>query len=218
MNTRSGETTMPYIIFVCVILLTLFAWTAYGKGQEGGETPATQAEKATPVVTVDIMKSMSRADIAARLSALEREKAPVPKMGAMCYKMAVMPARIEYVCPICGEKTLYAEGQDVEVARTVEVTRRSFEKVNRLGKLAMNLDERNLCKKCRPDAKTRDLVLTIRYSDGSSNTVSAVSDGDFALLEAFLKGQDFMKTFNDGELPLKYDLPRLQKLLGVKPE
>jgi hypothetical protein len=102
------------------------------------------------------------------------------------------------------------------VAMQVEEIRRGFAKVNRLKKLAMDLDERNLCKKCRPDAKTRDLALTIRYSDGSSNTVAAVSASDFDFLEAFLKGRLVLKTFNEGEEPLKSHLPRLRELLDVK--
>jgi hypothetical protein len=208
---------MPIMLIACVLLLAVFAWTAYGKGEGGGNPlPAARTEMAAPALTVDTMKTMSRAEMAARLTALERKKAPEPKMGAMCYDMAVNPARIEYVCPVCGEKTLYAEGPDWMVGVTVEETRRGFEKVRRLNKLAMTLDERNLCKKCRPDAKTRDLALTIRYSDGSSNTVTAVSANDFDLLEAFLKGRLVLKTFNEGVEPLKSHLPRLRELLDVK--
>jgi hypothetical protein len=207
---------MPSFLIACVLVLGIACWVSFARGAEKGSTAESRDSVVAPPVTATAVQSMSRQELEKELLALERKKAPEPKMGAMCYDMAVNPARIEYVCPVCGEKTLYAEGPDWMVGVTVEETRRGFAKVNRLKKLAMNLDERNLCKKCRPNAKTRDLALTIRDADGSSNTVAAVSAADFDLLEAFLKGQSVLKTFNEGEEPLKSHLPRLRELLDVK--
>src|SRR3989339_1176665 len=38
-------------------------------------------------------------------------------VGAMCYKVSVSPHRIEYICPVCREMTLYPAQYNMDIDR-----------------------------------------------------------------------------------------------------
>lgn len=55
---------------------------------------------------------MQRDEMRKRLEELAKSAPPKDlSSGAMCYEMATPPERAEYVCPACGDKTLYATGR-----------------------------------------------------------------------------------------------------------
>lgn len=203
---------MATILTVALVLIALLIVSA-GSGcrrQSGGA--------GAQGVTSTTIRSMSRADIEQMLRNLASRKAPQPTMGAMCYEMAAPPARAEYVCPVCGQKTLYTK----ELARTVEwevdSCRRELALITTRTPLRLTLDESSFCKHCSPNAKARALALVVTYGDGTSHRTSPVSLEDLSILAGFLGGDDSYKTSNDGTSPLVLYLPRLRELLGTQAE
>jgi len=55
-------------------------------------------------------ENLTREQLDKLLNALAEKPAPEAKRMpmAMCYRMAAPPERVEYVCPQCGEKTIYS--------------------------------------------------------------------------------------------------------------
>jgi predicted RNA-binding Zn-ribbon protein involved in translation (DUF1610 family) len=159
---------------------------------------------------------MFQTDIEKMLKRIETKKAPEAKMGAMCYSMAAPPDRAEYVCPTCGEKTLYSSDQARFVAWDLQSCRREFASIRKSTELLLSLDESSYCKHCDPDAKKPQLKLSVTYEGGKVHTVSPVTEYDLRLLRDFLKGRLSYETFNEGSRPLQESTSRLRALLGVE--
>lgn len=158
---------------------------------------------------------MSRAEMELKLARLEAAEAPEPKMGAMCYAVSIRPLETTYVCPHCGEKTLYAQDEARFISWELAACRREFYQLKGVAQLKLKLDESSFCKHCRPKAKEHRLVLTVAYADGTAHTTAPVSHWDLQILRYFLEGRVEYRTFNDGTSPVKAALPRLRELLGV---
>jgi hypothetical protein len=162
---------------------------------------------------------VDRARIDALLSELATKPAPANlEVGACCYSPVSPPSRVEYICPVCGAKTLHAESDLIwMVDRTLEDVRMGTAKLRELG-LSATLDETFLCSVCaRKDAPAR-LFLKVTL-DGRTVRTAVKVDTDIALLEAFLKGESVWKDEFEGEYSVKDMLPRIRRLLGVpKPE
>ena len=171
-------------------------------------------------------KRIPRAEIAERLRRLAKSTTPdIRQIVAMCYDMAAPPMRAEYVCPVCGAKTIYAaaESEDVfeyfpgnesinKVRWTIESCRRN---VPLIKGLAVELDETQFCKNCSPDIETPKLGLVITYEDGSVHKVWGIESKDVELIKAFMAGEKTVGAPLD-EKPLKDYTNRLEELLGVK--
>jgi hypothetical protein len=174
--------------------------------EPGGGTAATVTGKLT------------RAEIEARLRKLA--ESPPPKkleMGAMCYKMAAPPERVEYVCPACGHRTLYVESESVPwpvmqaVRGGIEACRRQ---VVDLGGIRFTLDEHAFCRKCAPGVKEPALVLVFRLEgEPADRRFSGVTPDDLKLLREFLTGKDRHQGDNDAETPLRDHVDRLREIL-----
>ena len=156
---------------------------------------------------------MSKGEVKRLLATIERAQAPEPKMGAMCYRMALPPDRMEYVCPTCGEKTLYEKEVSWTWMHQLDACRRLFKELPKHD--TMTLDESSFCRKCQPGTNKPSLRLLIRFDDGTTNVVSPVWSEDLGLLRDFLGGKLAVKGAQDFETPLKSHLPRLRQLLGV---
>lgn len=159
-------------------------------------------------------------EIRARLTALARTPAPQKLApGACCYAPADEPSRMDYVCPVCGERTVYGSSPANRNRRAqwfleaeLQACRRL---VGQLGNLAATLDERAFCRHCRPDVDNPELILTIRYLDHDEHRVRHVTADDLQLLVEFTQGKTKHVGSQDSESPLKDHLPRLRKLLGL---
>ena len=159
------------------------------------------------------IRLMSREQIQERLKELESRKAPQPKMGACCYSMSTPPKYAEYICPACGEKTLYTDDHAEFVVAGLESCRREFVTLKKVSEFTTSLDESTYCGKCSPDASTFQLSLTLTYKDGTSVKTAPVADDDLRLLNGFFQGKSSYKTSTDGSRPLKKELARLTELL-----
>ncbi|MCX7049652.1 MAG: hypothetical protein NTX50_29720 [Candidatus Sumerlaeota bacterium] len=198
------------IILVAVLALLLFAGGAYSQTKSREIQSVT-----TSTITVGQVSSLSKQKIEDMLGNLEKKEAPAPKMGAMCYTPSPPLQRAEYICPVCGEKTIYAADKARLVAKELKGCRLDADVIKKASKGAITLDESSLCKKCSPSATTHDLTLKVTYADGAKRTVTPVDFRDLRLVRDFLNGKSSFTTSNDGELPLKSQSSRLRQLLGL---
>jgi hypothetical protein len=203
---------MPWMIGLAVLL--------------GGLLLAVQAVRAQgwtgdPGITVERVTRASNAEIEMMLGQIEARPAPEQKMGAMCYDMCMPPPVTEYVCPSCGEKTLYpvAESQWSTPLNHLENLRRlQAEAQVEAGKrgASVELDEQAYCRNCRPMAvDVPAAVLVVRLPDGRQTRTEVFADDDLRLLRDFFAGKDVKVGPQDDETPLKRSLPRLRNLMGL---
>jgi hypothetical protein len=177
-----------------------------------------------PVVTMAGMKSLDRAAIKAMLKKLVDSPPPKDlKSGAMCYKPMQLPIRADYVCPKCGERTLYDATKLKNVAGMPHVVeweipscRREFQLLRKVAGDAIAFDESQFCKKCAPKVTNPKLILRITFTGEPTRTIDNLTADDLRILRDFLTGRFSTTNTADWELPLKESLPRLQELLGVK--
>ncbi len=213
---------MWYVLAVIVVFIVTLSLAgsrdapAAGKDSGGGTA-----------ITKTVDRGAARVDIARKLAKLAASKPPTKlSPGAMCYEVMAPPDRAEYVCPDCGEKTLYAtKGQDAtpDAAAAIAAMQWQLEGCRRLARqirgLDLTLDESAFCRKCTPAGKNPRLSLVVRYADTAKpHRADGISANDLVLIKEFLAGKDKHKSEADWESPLKKHLPRLQFLLGFEPE
>jgi predicted RNA-binding Zn-ribbon protein involved in translation (DUF1610 family) len=200
---------------VLALILTLVCFLLLTGCKEAAEDIRQQGQ--SEAVTTSTIKKLSRVDIQKKLQKLG--DAPVPKdlkAGATCYKPAAPPQHAQYICPTCGEKTLYTNA----LARTVEWdigdARRHLTRLQGLAASSISLDESPFCKHCSPDVTDPKLMLRIVYDTGQPHTAVGVTPADLQLLEEFLSNKIIHDSGQLGETPLRDRIPRIQELLGVR--
>jgi len=202
------------LLFVAMGLTSL---TSVG----GQNSPAADGVSAQSAPTNAVPAHVKAPDIQALLKNLEQ--APVPQaraMGAMCYKPALPPERVEYVCPTCGNKTLHATRKEGKMfdrsapALAIQACRSLVAQLKQRG-LDIKLDESSLCDACKKDG-VEALAIEVVYQ-GKKTRCSLKGADDLRKLQAFLDGQLVWKGGRDAEHPLKPELPRIRELLGVIP-
>jgi hypothetical protein len=187
------------------------------------------ASSAPPAATsTEKIKSLDRATIRGLLKKLaDTPVAKGKRVNAMCYSVSLAPTRADYVCPKCGERTLYdsdkltPDGRTQKdsaefMQRTLPACRLLFKDLQKVAGEAITLDESQFCKKCSPKATEPTLVLHIAYKDEKARDVENVQPHDLLILREFLAGELLTEEFGKKTMPLKEYLPRLQELLGVK--
>jgi hypothetical protein len=242
---------MEILLAVIAAILLVLCLASCGSGKSGGPpapasggaptsgenpAPATPPSPGGPSETAlpGEKAAPTQAEMLAReeLLRLLRELAasPAPQdlaEGAMCYKVAGPPERVEYVCPRCGERTLYARSDSAGagdrkgdwdmmecVARDIPACRRRVVQIRGIG---VELDESAFCKKCRPDEKDPVLELVVKFAGQEQpHRVRGVSEGDLALLEEFLTGNPKHPVGAGREEALKKFGSRIRELLGLK--
>lgn len=186
-----------------------------GTGDPG---PGVAAEPGGGKAAAPVTGPLTRVGIEARLRKLA--ESPPPKkleMGAMCYKMAAPPERVEYVCPACGHRTLYVESEGLPWA-VMQAVRGGIEACRRqagdIGGLRFTLDEHEFCRKCAPGVKEPALVLVFRLQNETEDRrFRNVTPEDLRLLREFLTGKDRHQGDNDVETPLRDHVQRLREIL-----
>ena len=195
--------------------------------------PTTVTRPAAPPPKVQPAESTSatRAKLAAQLQTLAESEPPSElAMGAMCYDMEGPPQRSEYVCPACGERTLYAlakqedEGHwspaSWQLIRTVTTELPACRRqIKEIDGLAVRLDESQFYRQCSPNAETPTLGLVINYDgEPTPHRMSGITSNDLKLIAEFLAGKAKHTGPQDGETPLKNHTERLGELLGIDVE
>ncbi|MDQ7826005.1 MAG: hypothetical protein RDV48_24595 [Candidatus Eremiobacteraeota bacterium] len=210
------------IALCTLLLLGLLAFsgcsTLTGRGALPSQKPPVATEAPSPAgsprhTPAEAGPSMSRAEIEKRLKKLAEDPAPTNlAQGAMCYAAGPRPGKVEseYVCPVCGHRTLYSN--NFSVGDIPSCRRLSGE----LGSLPVKLDESEFCKACRPQVKEPRLGIIIQYPGEEPVRVWTVYEDDFLLLQQFSEGKDRYKDGGDWEQSLKDKVPRLKYLLDIK--
>jgi len=211
-----------------VLLLACLLLSGVGcSRQSPSNLPATAAAGPAVATSAEGMKSLDRAAIRALLKRLA--DLPVPKedfLSAMCYEMALPPRRADYVCPKCGERTLYddsklsneewiGKGLAQVVDREIPSCRRACLELRKVAGDAVVFDESQFCRKCSPKVTAPKLVLHVSYKGEKARDVADVTHGDLEALHDLLTGQLLTKDDKGFACPLKNCLPRLCVLLGV---
>ncbi|MFH0896112.1 MAG: hypothetical protein V2A54_16895 [Bacteroidota bacterium] len=137
--------------------------------------------------------------------------------GAMCYKTAGPPRTIDYICPVCGHKTVYADDKTHFLYRDLDRCRL---RVKNIKGISATLDESQFCHKCSKEVvKDPALCLNIKIRDVSeTHKTCGISDTDIDLLVEFLQGNTVHLSSTDSEIPLQNSISRIEELLGISPE
>ncbi|MGD0094416.1 MAG: hypothetical protein ABSE73_31295, partial [Planctomycetota bacterium] len=161
---------MPYLIIAGLALFLLVTYAGCGKPK----TPNT-ASPPEPKPAPAVERVAAPAKVAPKPSdpeaLTETPKKKVPR-NACCYKMSAPPTTFDYLCPRCGERTLYAlppNASEKERAAVVDATfvlnvqlegcRRALAAIR---DLPVELDESQFCRKCSPAVEKPELVLVVR--------------------------------------------------------
>lgn len=211
---------MGYIISGLIVFLLFFFLAFSGcRGLSKFDIPKSNSPVSViqPAATPSLITSnLTREEIAQRLKKLAVSK-PSNQIEciATCYKMASNPVRSEYVCPKCGEKTLYNSYAGI-VLRDIPECRRLVKEIKIKG-LNIELDDSEFCKKCNSGIKNPQLSLIVKYSgEKAVHRVKGVAKNDLKLIWEFVEGRDKHFDEKNNQTSLKNHIPRLQELLGVK--
>lgn len=199
---------MPVNPLLLILLLVLALSAA-------GAAGARELSKRSRIVTAGSMKSMSVREVTHLLQAVAREPEPEYVMGAMCYAVMPIPEIAEYVCPVCGEKTVYGTGETPYILWQMDSARSLVAEMQATGTLDVTLDETSFCSFCSPDSMIPGLRLVVTYEDGTTVT-PVVNVEDLRMLAGLLSGHLYYETSNDSQSPLRPNLERLGNLLGIE--
>ncbi len=161
---------------------------------------------------------LSTEEINALLNRLESQEPPDPTMGAMCYSPMAIPDSAEYICPVCGEKTIYTGYETQFIEWTLPGMRRMAESIDSLTEFHVGLDETQFCGFCS-DSTYQDpqVILRVTLPD-SIEIVNPVTSTDLRMLDSFLSGRLYYLTGNDAQVPMQEYADRLRELLGIQEE
>ena len=172
----------------------------------------------------DTVKAMfSKKQIDDKLKRLA-ETPPPSKLsyGAECYEKVYREYSVyEYVCPNCGEKTVYKDSKNHKNRAIIEILdnnlgacRNEIEKVKGIN---IKLDEKEFCEHCSPNTKNPKMYLLVNIA-GQNDTahISDFSYLDIRMIHEFLEDELIHQDDQDFESPLKDNIERIKELLGMK--
>jgi DNA-directed RNA polymerase subunit RPC12/RpoP len=216
---------MWYIIIIGFLIIGIFFGTRLScQNPKPGSENDNSISINSPLSQNDTIKAMfSKEQIDKKLKYLA-ETPPPQKLsfGAMCYKPAFESHIVnEYVCPVCGEKTVYKKGKDTEkswfgegLEKEINNCRREIENVKGIH---IKLDESLLCKHCSPKIENPELCLLVNISGQSDTTrICNISYKDIQIIGEFLNDRLVHSGSREQETPLVNNIERIKELLGIK--
>lgn len=147
------------------------------------------------------------------LSRVEREEAPDFVMGAMCYSPVALPDRVEYICPVCGERTYFGQYEGSFVQWELPAMRRIVSGMEDNGFFEAVLEE-TFCSHCAEGEPVGEARLLVIYAEGDT-VRTPVCLNDLQMIDGLLRGELSYTQSNDSQSPLKSSLNRLRTILGV---
>lgn len=195
-----------------VLVLAVGAFAGVSRLRSG--LPA-QKQLSDPGTGVHGLESLTIEQINLLLSRLEKEEAPEPRMGAMCYAPMAIPDSAEYICPDCGEKTVYGGALSPYLQYELDTARRLAESINASTDFAVVLDESSFCEFCSEFGEGSAVLVLRVAGEHGEETANSVSVDELRMLDSFLRGSLFWVTSNDGQAPLRGHSERMAELLGI---
>ncbi|MCK5115599.1 MAG: hypothetical protein KAR44_03305 [Candidatus Aegiribacteria sp.] len=174
-----------------------------------------QKQPVSETTGINSVVSLSMDQIHILLERLGKEESPESVFGAMCYASIAMPDYTEYICAVCGEKTVYTGNISNFSLWEFDAARRLVESIDAHTDFTIELDETLYCDYCSAEEEeSPSLILRVCIESGTEST-SSVSITDLRMLDSFLQGRLFWVTSNDGQEPLKDHVERMAELLGI---
>jgi hypothetical protein len=104
---------MYYLLALVVMVILLVAGVNYSKNKASDSAkPDTVA-----VLSNTQHKFLNLKDIQKQLEVIAKTPPPMKlSLGAMCYEPVEPSNRMEYVCPVCSEKTIYSTGNQTSLS------------------------------------------------------------------------------------------------------
>ncbi len=166
--------------------------------------------------SVDSIVRNGREGLRLLLARVEREEEPELVRGAMCYRPAAVPERVEYICPVCGERTWYGGDCAVILHGQMNGIRRAMTELEQTPYFKAFLDESQFCSSCvEGETESPRFFLVLAYPEGDTIRTS-VQLFDLQMLVGLVRGElDFADSF-DARLPLKSRVGRLRVILGIE--
>ena len=155
---------------------------------------------------------LQRIDLNSKLEQLPEIPAAKDRpVSAMCYDTASPLDRVQYICPACGEMTLYNStfGDNISELSTYR------QLVKKITKMDVRLDESQFCKKCSPNIKNPQYCLLVKdVKSNKTHKTCNITENDILLIYEYSEG---IKEHNNGYIkaPLKNYEDRLEELLGA---
>lgn len=188
-----------------VLLVLSAAGIAIGAGHH--------REQKGPLNIIRILES-GRTRLRLMLSRIEREPAPDQIMGAMCYEPMSVPNRADYVCPVCGERTIYGYPEGYFILESIPPMRRVIEEIEGNDFFSATLEE-TYCGVCHTGNGVRGVTLVIAYPEGDTVRTAATLH-DLRILQGFISGELSYTDSYDALLPLRDNTDRIRTLLGIE--
>ncbi len=197
---------MLYLIIAILLTISLI----FGVGC----TTKTNNSKTEQIINLDSTTMYDKEHIEKMLKALSVSEPQITNsIGAMCYSPVMKASSAEYICPVCGEKTIYSYEHADFILNELPYIKSSIKSIT---KIDCKLDEIQFCKNCSPNIENPELCLTVNI-DGLTEHISCnITFSDIILLQEFLNGSQIHKDGYDAETPLKNHLYRIEELLGIK--
>jgi len=203
---------MWYLAAAAVIIIA-GGWAGFSKGRHW--SPPKEAGVMGNILNSADLGPLTVEQVNYLLSRLETQEPPEPVFGAMCYEAMAAPEVAEYICPVCGEKTIYSNYDTVFIEWELQGARRLADTIQSNTQFDVALDETLFCDFCSggSDEDPR-LMLRVVLDDGEE-IVNAVSLTELRKLDSFLRGRLYWVTSNDGQEPLQEDTDLIRRLLGI---
>ncbi len=201
--------------YVAAVAGIVIAGTLAGVVKSRGTGLVKEDNPISMIINSAVIKPLSMQQINFLLARLEREEPPEPVFGAMCYEMMAAPAVAEYICPVCGEKTLYQDNLTPFIEWELEGARRLAESIDAATEFDVTLDETLFCSYCSEDTVDQPYLMLRVTPEEGEQVVNRVSLTDLRKLSSFLHGRLYWLTDNDSQEPLQDDGDRIRELLGL---
>jgi ribosomal protein L37AE/L43A len=215
---------MVYIIIIIAVAVGIFFIACSGDNKTEEISPKSIIIKndISVVLFGDTIKPVySKSQIELKLKNLA--ETPPPKelaFGAMCYSPALIEeTSYEYICPECGEKTIYknvfTESNYYVEENDIASARRAVKAIKGLN---IKLDESQFCSHCRSTEVERPTLCLLVNIAGESDTtkVCGVTYHDLILLNDFLNEKPTYFDDYDYEHALVDEQYRIEEMLGIK--
>jgi hypothetical protein len=123
-----------------------------------------------------------------------------------CYFTVSPLERLDFVCPVCGERTTLGGEENTKLIAEIDLCRRLFAQIP--ASAGMKLDETEYCRKCSPLVKSPAPILMVPTASGKVRRVRRVTSDELRQLGDYFEASPAVQD------KMRVESRRLRKLLG----